>query len=109
MKKVVIIVIGVLSLASSLTYAGSNNVTITNATEETIAIWDSYERFIGTVPPQGSKDFYITEINVQTRTLTAATVRESNMKHKVLGVKTFPAKGGSAFKTGVVYGDWTVR
>ena len=109
MNKVVIISILVLSLGSSLAHAGSNSVTITNATEETIAIWDSYERFIGTVPPQSSKDFHITDINVQTRTLTAATVRESNKKHKVLGVRTFPSKGGSVYKSGVVYGEWTVR
>ena len=109
MRWLVIIGIAMLCLGSSLANAGSNNVTITNATEETIAIWDSYDRFIGTVPPQSSKNFHITEINLQTRTLTAATVRESNMKHRVLGVRTFPAKGGSSYKTGTVYGDWTVR
>ena len=109
MRRVVIIGIAMLCLGSSLASAGSNSVTITNATEETIAIWDSYDRFIGTVPPQSSKNFHITEINLQTRTLTAATVRESNMKHRVLGVRTFPAKGGSSYKTGTVYGDWTVR
>jgi hypothetical protein len=99
----------ILSLCSALASAGSNSVTITNATDEIVAIWDSYDRFIGTVPPQGSKDFHINDVNLQTRTLTAATVRESNKKHKVLGVRTFPAKGGSAYKTGVVYGEWTVR
>jgi len=109
MKKAVIVGFIIVSLGISSAYAGSNSVTITNATEETIAIWDSYERFVGTVPPQSSKNFYITDINPQTRTLTAATVRESNMKHQVLGVRTFPVKGGSAYKTGVVYGEWTVR
>jgi hypothetical protein len=109
MNKGVIVGTVFLSLLTCLAFAGSDSVTITNGTEETIAIWDSYERFIGTLPPQGSKDFYIADINLQTRTLTAATVRGSNMRHKVLGVRTFPAKGGSVYKPGVVYGDWTVR
>jgi hypothetical protein len=109
MNKVLIIGVLIISLWSSLAFAGARSVTITNASEETIAIWDSYDRFIGTVQPQSSKDFYIEGINVQTRTLTAATVRESNKKHRVLGVRTFPTKGGSAYKGGTVYGEWTVR
>ncbi len=109
MKKAAHIGVFILILLSSMVHAGSNSVTITNATEETIALWDAYERLIGTVPPQGSKSFHITDINLQTRTLTATTVRESNTKHRVLGVRTFPAKDSSAYRTGVVYGEWTVR
>ena len=109
MTRLVMSGILIVSLFCSPAFAGSKSVTITNASEETIAIWDAYERFIGTVSPQSSKDFYIDDTNVQTRTLTAATVRESNRKYKVLGVRTFPTKGGSAYKSGVVYGEWTVR
>ena len=109
MKKATNITVFVLILLSSMVHAGSNSVTITNATGEIIAIWDAFERLIGTVPPQSSKSFHITDINLQTRTLTATTVRESNTKHRVLGVRTFPAKGSSAHRTGIVYGEWTVR